>query len=136
MFDTLRLAKRMEKGGVSAQIAEAIASSLADEFSENVVGEIRGMESRMDDRFDGMNARFEEMSARMDTRFEEMNARMDKRFEEANAGTNKRLDEANTRTNERFDAMRREMRMLFGIALAAVLIPIVELALKLAHIIH
>ena len=115
MLDTLRLANRMKKSGVQSEVAEAIASSLSEELAENISGELREMDSKV-------GSRFENLEIRMDARFTDLETRMDARFEA--------VDARFSLVDEKLTGLRTQMHLLFGIALLAVLIPIV---LKFVH---
>lgn len=126
MLDTLRLANRMKKSGVQSEVAEAIASSLSEELAENISGELcemgskvgsrfENLEIRMDARFEAVDARFTDLETRMDARFTDLETRITGRF---------------SLVDEKLAGLRNQMHLLFGIALLAVLIPIV---LKFVH---
>ena len=77
MFDTLKIAKRLEAANLSAEQAEAIASSLAEVVSGEIAtkADLQGIEARMSDKIIGLRI---DVVDRLESATERINAVRDR----------------------------------------------------------
>ncbi len=134
-FDTLKYVRRLERAGMSLELAEAQAEVLTEAFNVNLDQLVTK------DYFEGrMTARFSEQDARIDKLFAEQGARFEKRFAEQDAKFEKRFAEQDAKFEKRFAEQRAYMDVKFAeidakfrffgwtqaVIVAAVIIPYIE----------
>ena len=123
-FDTLKYVRRLERAGMSLELAEAQAEVLTEAFNVNLDQLVTK------DYFEGrMTARFSEQDARIDKLFAEQGARFEKRFAEQDAKFEKRFAEQRAYMDVKFaeiDAKFRFFGWTQAVIVAAVIIPYIE----------
>ncbi|CAN0507638.1 unnamed protein product [Discosporangium mesarthrocarpum] len=132
-IDTHKFVRRLEKAGMSLDLAEVQAEVLNEAFTVNLESLVTKdyFESRSDTRFaeqkSYMDTRFAEQKSYMDTRFAEQKSYMDTRFAEQNASIDTRFAELSARVDGNF----RVQNWILAIIVAAVLLPYLERILAL-----
>jgi tRNA isopentenyl-2-thiomethyl-A-37 hydroxylase MiaE len=125
--------RRLEKAGMSLDLAEVQAEVLNEAFTVNLESLVTKdyFESRSDTRFaeqkSYMDTRFAQQNAYIDTRFSEQKSYMDTRFAEQSASIDTRFAELSARVDGNF----RVQNWILAIIVAAVLLPYLERILAL-----
>ncbi len=143
-IDTHKFVRRLEKAGMSLDLAEVQAEVLNEAFTVNLESLVTKdyFESRSDTRFaeqkSYMDTRFAEQKSYMDTRFAQQNAYIDTRFSEQKSYMDTRFAEQNASIDTRFaelsarvDGNFRVQNWILAIIVAAVLLPYLERMLAL-----
>jgi len=119
-IDTHKFVRRLEKAGMSPELAEVQAEVLNEAFTVNLEYLVTKdyFESRSDTRFAGqksyMDTRFAEQKSYMDTRFAEQKSYMDTRFAEQKSYMDTRFAEQNAYIDTRFAEQKSYMDTRFA----------------------